>query len=41
MLKKIKALYQEYREWVRVDLIMYATMILGLILYVIVKSIVD
>lgn len=41
MFKKIKELYDQYREWVRVDLIMYATMIFGLILYVIYKSIAD
>jgi len=41
MFKKIKDLYQQYREWVRVDLIMYAVMILGCILYVIYKSIAD
>jgi len=33
MFKKIKELYQEYKEYVRVDLIMYGVMILLIILY--------
>jgi hypothetical protein len=33
MIKKIKELYQEYRPYVKVDLIMYGVMILLIILY--------
>lgn len=33
MFKKIKELYQQYKEYVRVDLIMYGVMILLIILY--------
>jgi hypothetical protein len=33
MFKKLKELYQEYKEYVRVDLIMYGVMILLIILY--------
>lgn len=33
MFKKIKELYQEYKAYVRVDLIMYGVMILLIILY--------
>ncbi|WP_255534594.1 hypothetical protein [Chryseolinea lacunae] len=33
MFKKLKALYQEYKPYVRVDLIMYAVLILSIILY--------
>ncbi len=33
MFRKLKELYQEYKEYVRVDLIMYGVMILLIILY--------
>jgi hypothetical protein len=33
MIKKIKELYQEYRPYVKVDLVMYGVMILLIILY--------
>lgn len=33
MFKKIKELYREYKDYVRVDLIMYGVMILLIILY--------
>ena len=33
MFKKLKHLYQEYKAYVRVDLIMYGVMILLIILY--------
>lgn len=33
MIKKIKELYNEYRAYVRVDLIMYGVMILMIIVY--------
>jgi hypothetical protein len=36
MFKRLKALYQEYKPYVRVDLIMYAVLILLIILYFIV-----
>ena len=35
MLKKLKALYEEYKDYVRVDLVMYAVMILLIIIYAI------
>ncbi len=35
MFKRLRELYQEYREYVRVDLVMYAVMILLILLYVI------
>ena len=35
MFKKIKALYEEYQAYVRVDLVMYAVMILLIIIYAI------
>lgn len=31
--RKFKELYREYREWVRVDLIMYAVMIILILAY--------
>ncbi len=33
MFKKIKEMYREYKAYVRVDLVMYAVMILLIILY--------
>ena len=33
MLKKIKELYNQYKAYVRVDLVMYAVMILLIIFY--------
>jgi hypothetical protein len=33
MIKRLKELYQEYKPYVRVDLIMYGVMILLIILY--------
>jgi len=33
MFRKLKGLYQEYKEYVRVDLVMYGVMILLIILY--------
>ena len=33
MFKKLIKLYQQYREYIRVDLIMYGVMILLIILY--------
>jgi hypothetical protein len=35
MFRKLKELYHEYREWVRIDLIMYAVMILLIVAYAI------
>ncbi len=35
MFRKLKELYNQYRAYVRVDLIMYAVMILLIILYAI------
>jgi hypothetical protein len=35
MLKKLIALYKEYKPYVRVDLVMYGVMILLIILYII------
>ena len=33
MFRKLKQLYHEYRDYVRVDLVMYAVMILLIIIY--------
>ena len=33
MFKKLKDIYQQYKEYVRVDLVMYGVMILLIILY--------
>ena len=33
MFKRVKEFYQQYREYVRVDLVMYGVMILMIILY--------
>ena len=40
MFKKLKQLYTEYKPYVRVDLIMYAVLILSIILYFIISSII-
>jgi hypothetical protein len=40
MFKKLKALYTEYKPYVRVDLIMYAVLIVSIILYFIISSII-
>lgn len=37
MIKKIKELYKENKQYVRVDLIMYGSMILMIILYFLVS----
>lgn len=39
MFKKLKRFYEEYKPYVRVDLIMYGVLILSIILYFIVSSI--
>ena len=39
MFKKLRQLYTEYKPYVRVDLIMYAVLILSIILYFIISSI--
>jgi hypothetical protein len=39
MLKKIKQLYEEYKPYVRVDLIMYGVLILAIILYFIISTV--
>lgn len=41
MFQKLKELYREYKDYVRVDLVMYAVMILLIILYAIYKLAVD
>jgi len=33
MFKKLKDMYQQYKEYVRVDLVMYGVMIMLIILY--------
>ncbi|HTH57252.1 MAG TPA: hypothetical protein VL728_14475 [Cyclobacteriaceae bacterium] len=33
MFRRIRDMYQQYKEYVRVDLVMYGTMILLIILY--------
>ncbi len=40
MFKKLKQLYTEYKPYVRVDLIMYAVLIISIILYFIISSII-
>lgn len=35
MFRRLKELYQEYKDYVRVDLVMYGVMILLIILYAI------
>lgn len=39
MFKKLKRFYEEYKPYIRVDLIMYGVLILSIILYFIVSSI--
>ncbi len=39
MFKKLKRLYNEYKPYVRVDLIMYGVLILSIILYFIISLI--
>lgn len=41
MFKKLKELYNEYKPYVRVDLIMYGVLILSIMLYFIVSTIFD
>ncbi len=41
MFKKLKELYNEYKPYVRVDLIMYGVLILSIIIYFIVSAIID
>jgi hypothetical protein len=41
MFRKLKALYQAYKEYIRVDLIMYAVLILLIIIYFIVSVALD
>jgi len=41
MFKKLRKLYQDYKEYVRVDLIMYGVMILLIILYFIFTIVAD
>jgi hypothetical protein len=39
MFRKLKELYREYKEYVRVDLIMYGVLILLIILYFIISTV--
>ncbi len=39
MFKKLRELYQEYKPYIRVDLIMYGVLILAIIIYFIVSAI--
>lgn len=39
MFRRLKELYQEYKAYVRVDLVMYAVMILLILIYAIVTLI--
>ncbi|HEY9006505.1 hypothetical protein [Ohtaekwangia sp.] len=39
MFRKIKELYQQYKPYVRVDLIMYASLILMIIIYFIISTV--
>jgi hypothetical protein len=39
MFKRLKALYQQYKPYVRVDLIMYGVLILLIIVYLIISTV--
>ena len=41
MLKRLMALYKQYKDYVRVDLVMYALLILLIIIYFIVSVVVN
>jgi hypothetical protein len=41
MLKKIKELYKEFRPYVSVDLIMYGSLILMIILYFVIRALIN
>jgi hypothetical protein len=41
MFRRLKELYQEYKPYVRVDLIMYGVLILSIILYFIISIAID
>ena len=41
MFKKLKEFYNQYKPYIRVDLIMYGVLILAIILYFIIASILD
>ena len=41
MFKKIKQLYNDYKPYIKVDLIMYAVLILSIILYFVISVIID
>jgi hypothetical protein len=41
MFKKLRDLYNEYKPYVRVDLIMYGVLILSIIIYFIISAIID
>lgn len=41
MIKKLKELYNAYKPYIRVDLIMYGVLILAIIIYFIVSAIMD
>ena len=41
MWKKLKGFYEEYKDYVRVDLVMYAVMILLIILYAVFTLLAD
>ncbi|WP_262899493.1 hypothetical protein [Chryseosolibacter histidini] len=40
MFKRLKALYQQYKPYIRVDLIMYGVLILLIVLYFIISVVV-
>lgn len=41
MFKKLRDLYNEYKPYIRVDLIMYGVLILSIIIYFIITAIID
>ena len=41
MFKKLRDFYNEYKPYIRVDLIMYGVLILCIIIYFIVSAIID
>lgn len=41
MFRRLKEMYQEYKEYVRVDLVMYGVLILLIVIYFIVSVVFD
>lgn len=41
MFKKLRELYAQYKPYIKVDLIMYAVLLLSIVIYFIVSSLID